>query len=169
MGIKLIISISLSLYSLWNLPSLVLVHISSRKVPVCSEREQNSLYALPSVRTAPGWVLGWGQAAPTSPMQSLGSMKSYLPHIPAIGSPCSMSQESLFEPSRFTPLCTKSSENKRHFCLERLTELFFHVWQMLSESVWGNLHNWYTTPVTQPEWLKVYFHLGWFRTSQWNL
>lgn len=118
MGIKLIISISLSLYSLWNLPSLVLVHISSRKVPVCSKREQNSLYAFPSVRTAPGWVLGWGQAAPTSPMQLLGSMKSYLPHVPAIGSPCSMSQESLFEPSRFTPLCTKTSENKRHFCLE---------------------------------------------------
>lgn len=169
MGIRLIISISLSLYSLWNLHSLVLVHISSWKVPVCSEREQNSLYALPSVRTAPGWVLGWGQAAPASPIQSLGSMKSHLPHIPAIGSACSVPQESLLEPSHFTPLCTQSSENKGHFCLERLTELFFHVWQMLSESVWGNLHNWYTTPVTQPEWLKVYFHLGWFRSSQWNL
>lgn len=60
MGIKLIISISFSLCSLWNFYSLVLVHVSSRRVPVCTWKEQSSLYVVPPVRTAPGRVLGRG-------------------------------------------------------------------------------------------------------------
>lgn len=64
MGIKLIISISLSLYGLWNLYSLVVVHVSSRRVPVCTWKEQSPLYVVPPVRTASGWVLVWGMFNP---------------------------------------------------------------------------------------------------------